>query len=844
MPPAQKQDILDEIHRIETLVRDLDERRGAALARMDELRERLATAEAATQMGVPALASGSAPSAPESAPTSPLEKVRLFRGLFRGRQDVFPRLWVNQKKGTRGYSPACSNEWARGVCEKPRVKCGACSKRAFVRVGDQVVIDHLKGRHVIGIYPLLEDDTCWLLAVDFDKGNWRDDVVAFRETCVSFGFPVAVERSRSGNGAHAWFFFAAPIVAAAARQMGCFLLTETMARRHQLGMRSYDRLFPNQDTLPRGGFGNLIALPLQQQPRLKGNTVFLDEDLAPLADQWAFLAALQRLDPESVSRIAQDALRRGRVLGVRSVGLPDEPNPEPWARRPSGHVATMPIAGPLPPEVRAVLSQRLFVEKAGLPSALIDQIQRVAAFQNPEFFKRQSMRLSTAMTPRVICCAEDLSEHIALPRGCVAELESLLTEHNVRLTVADQRIQGKPVAYRFAGQLTPLQAKVAQALLSHDTGVFVGPPGIGKTVLGTYLIAKRGHSALVLVHRQPLLAQWTAQLAMFLGIEEKEIGQIGGGKKKPNGRLDVAMLQSVVRQGCVDDRVANYGHVIVDECHHIPAFSFERVLSEIKARYIVGLTATLQRRDGLHPITEMQIGPTRYSVDTKGRSTERPFDHRLVVRETSFSLAATDDDILIQEIYSRLASDQARNELILNDVIHAIEERRSPIVLTERRDHLDLFASRLKGFVRHIVVLQGGMSPKKRRESAAQIAAIPDDEERLVLATGRYVGEGFDDARMDTLFLALPISWKGTLIQYSGRLHRLHPGKSEVRIFDYVDQNVPMLQAMFRKRLRTYRAIGYARDEAPLGYREVVDEPTIAGRMTVGAETATEKEPE
>jgi superfamily II DNA or RNA helicase len=332
---------------------------------------------------------------------------------------------------------------------------------------------------------------------------------------------------------------------------------------------------------------------------------------------------------------------------------------------------------------------------------------------------------------------------------------------------------------------------------------------------------------LVLVHRQPLLEQWVTQLSLFLGIDPKQVGQIGAGKRKPNGKLDVAMIQSLVRQGAVEDLVAGYGHVIVDECHHLPAASFERVLAEAKARFVVGLTATPQRRDGHHPITQMQLGPVRFAVDARSQAAQRPFGHRLIVRETGFQSRATERALSIQDLYAQLASDDARNRMVLDDVIGTLQAGRSPILLTERRDHLDYFAERLRPFARHLVVLQGGMGTKDRREVLARLASIPADQERLVLATGRYIGEGFDDARLDTLFLALPVSWKGTLVQYAGRLHRLHPGKKEVRIYDYVDREVSMLLRMFEKRLRSYRAIGYARGEAPLGFAEPSAERVI-----------------
>ena len=760
-------------------------------------------------------------------PRTPDDKVRLFRSLFRGREDIFPTRFVSAKTGKSGYAPACRNKFVRGVCHLPKVKCGDCPNQAFIPFDEAAIIGHLTGRHIMGIYPLLPDETCWFLAVDFDKSVWTEDVGAFVETCRRVGLPAAVERSRSGNGAHVWFFFSSPVPAAAARKMGCYLITETMSRRHELSMESYDRLFPSQDTMPRGGFGSLIALPLQHEPRALGNSVFLDDQLHPYPDdkQWSYLASLPRIDAAIVDQIAREATDQGSVVGLQ-IASTEEGNAAPWAQLPSRKRSHLIIAEALPKIARAVLAQKLFVDKTDLPSSLINQIKRLAAFQNPEFYKKQSMRLSTATTPRVIACAEDLPQFVALPRGCRDGLGTLLREHGVSLEVDDQRVGGQPVKFQFQGTLTSVQQAAADALLAHDIGVLVAPPGVGKTVVGTYLIAARGCSTLVLVHRQPLLDQWLVQLSLFLGLEPKQIGQIGAGKKTGNGRLDVAMIQSLVRKDNVQDVVAQYGQVVVDECHHLPAVSFERVLAEAKARYVVGLTATPQRRDGHHPITTMQLGPVRFSVNPKTQAAQRPFAHTLVVRETGFKTLC-EGSASIQDLYAALAADAKRNQLILDDVIGALEQRRSPILLTERKDHLEYFAAHLSRIARHVVVLQGGMSPSARREVKRQLAVITDAEERVVIATGRYIGEGFDDARLDTLFLALPVSWKGTLIQYAGRLHRLHKAKQEVQIFDYVDREVPVLWRMFQKRLRGYRGLGYARGEAPFGLGDAWDDLVV-----------------
>jgi superfamily II DNA or RNA helicase len=591
--------------------------------------------------------------------------------------------------------------------------------------------------------------------------------------------------------------------------MASHLLTETMSRRHELAMASYDRLFPNQDTMPRGGFGNLIALPLQRGPRNDGNTVFLDPDLNPWPNQWTFLARLRRLSPGDVEAIAAEAQRNGLVTGVRAVeNEDDDAILRPWRALPR-RSGPRPIRGPRPEKVHPVLAQRLFVEKQGLDSSLLDQIKRLAAFQNPEFFKKQNLRLSTALTPRVISCAEELPRFVSLPRGCVEDLGDLLAAHSIPLELEDERIAGDTLPLSFRGKLTCRQDEAAHALLEYDTGVLVSPPGTGKTVIGAWLVAARSRSVLVLVHRQPLLDQWVEQLSLHLGLDPAEIGRVGGNARKPNGRTDVAMMQSLVRGDAVDEIVGGYGHVVVDECHHVPAVSFERLLSAVRARYVVGLTATAKRRDGHHPILHMQVGPIRCDLGRAAQGSPGDLLRSLVVRETSFRSSPIEANVSIQALYAALARDEGRNDMIVADVTRALEEGRSPLVLTERRDHLDVLAERLGPACPSVIVLRGGVGARSRRETLARLRALPVGEPRLLLATGRYIGEGFDDSRLDTLFLALPISWRGTLVQYAGRLHRPHAGKVEARIVDYVDRKVPMLARMFERRRTGYRSIGY-----------------------------------
>ncbi|MGE3755935.1 MAG: DEAD/DEAH box helicase family protein [Planctomycetota bacterium] len=693
------------------------------------------------------------------------------------------------------------------------MRCGACPNRAFLPLTDEALLGHLRGQHVLGLYPLLKDETCWLLAADFDEQTWQDDVRSFRDTCLDAGIAVTVERSRSGNGAHAWIFFSDPVPAATARRMGCHILTETMSRRHAMSLASYDRLFPSQDTMPAGGFGNLIALPLQHEARKRGNTLFLDGDLEPLDDPWAYLQGLSPTPRSLVEDVAERAAREGRVVGLPLPTDDEEGDATPWARRPSRPRRRAKLDGPRPPTVRAVAAQRLFVEKAGLPSPLLNEVKRLAAFQNPQFYERQGMRLSTALTPRVIGCAEETALHMGLPRGCRESLGSLLGEYGVSLAVRDERTAGAPLEVAFDGALGATQQQAVDAMLRHDNGVLVMPPGAGKTVVGIRLIAERARSTLVLVHRRPLLDQWRAQLALFLGLAPKEIGRIGAGHSKANGRLDVAMIQSLSRRGRVSDVVAQYGHVVVDECHHVSAVSFEQVLAEVKARFVTGLTATLRRRDGHDPIVTMQCGPVRFRVDARDAAATTTFARWLHVRETAFRLDGAAQAPGIQQIYGLLAADDARNDLILADVRRSVEEGRAPLVLTERREHLDLLAERLRPHVPHLVLLHGGLGARARRAEVARLVALPAGEAHVVLSTGRYAGEGFDDPRLDTLHLALPVSWRGTLVQYAGRLHRRHADKTEVRIYDYADRSVPVLARMFERRARGYRAMGYREPE-------------------------------
>jgi len=730
------------------------------------------------------------------------KKIKLFKSLFKGRTDVFPKRWES-RNGKSGYSPACDNEWKPSLCKKPKTKCNQCNNRALTPLKDQVVYDHLSGKQTIGVYPLLLDDGCGFLAVDFDKSSWQDDVLAFLQTCDELNIPASLERSRSGNGGHVWIFFSEFMPAVLARQMGNVILAKTMDKRIEIGLDSYDRLFPNQDTMPNGGFGNLIALPLQKQPRQHDNSVFIDRNMQAYSDQWEYLATIKRMSKVEVEKIA--ALKTEEVDQPVD-DLSAEANNTPWKRTLTKTQIPQEL---LPKELRVVIANGVYIEKEKLPSMLINRLIHLAVFRNPEFYRAQAMRMPVYNTPRMIACYDDLPKYIVLPRGCLADVIQLLEVLKINTNVVNESTNGKPLRVCFKGKLRTKQKDAVKALRQHDIGILSATTAFGKTVVAAKMLAVRKRCTLILVHRKQLLEQWRERLATFLSVSVDDIGQIGGGKKNPNGKLDIALLQSLYRNGEVYQEVSEYGHIIVDECHHLSAFSFEQILKQANAKYVLGLTATPIRKDGHHPIIFMQCGAIRYQINAKDAALERPFEHIMIPRYTNFSLPDSEDKLTIQQVYQHLSVNKDRNDQIVTDVISSVKKGRSPLLLTERISHLGYLADQLSDKVDNIIVLHGGMGKKQLNKTRERLASIKSSEDRIILATGKYIGEGFDDPRLDTLFLAMPISWKGTLQQYAGRLHRLYDSKKEVRVYDYVDDQVPMLQRMYAKRKSGYRAMGY-----------------------------------
>ena len=750
----------------------------------------------------------SAPAQPRLAEAEPsrlttIDKIALFRRLFRGRTDVYPIRWES-KAGKAGYSPACANEWRVGVCEKPRIKCSDCGNRLLIPLSDSIIYDHLVGHHTVGIYPLLADDTCHFLAVDFDEADWRDDARAFVQSCHELDVPVALEISRSGNGAHTWVFFASSIPARDARRLGTAIISHTCNRTRLLKLTSYDRLFPNQDTMPKGGFGNLIALPLQKKPREQGFSVFVDEEFRQHPDQWAYLAAIEPVPPEAVESVILRATSGTHPLDVTFIA--NEDRQEPWKRT---AIVSKNLPGPMPKALTVTLANLIYFEKSQLPQPLANRLTRLAAFQNPEFYKAQAMRFPVWDKPRVIGCAESYPNHIALPRGCLDAVKELLCDNGIRCDLQDERFAGQPLEVAFAGTLRIDQEVAVAAMLHQDTGVLCAPTAFGKTVTAAALIAQRGVNTLVLVHRTELLKQWQERLQTFLGEGFGLIGTIGGGRAKPTGKIDIAVMQSLSRQGQISELVENYGHIIVDECHHLSAFSFEAILKRAKAKYVLGLTATPIRRDGQQPIIFMQCGPIRHTA-TKPESAPHDLEVVPKILTTRIDLPA---ETGIQDVFRQVANDASRTEAIATEIEGNFGQGRKVLVLTERTDHLEAINTALEGRVGNLFTLHGRMSKKRRNLLIGELEALPPDAPRVLLATGKLIGEGFDHPPLDTLVLAMPISWKGTLQQYAGRLHREHASKTDVRIIDFVDAGHPALLRMWDKRQRGYRAMGYRMNE-------------------------------
>ena len=750
------------------------------------------------------------------------ERLRLFQSLFKGREDVFARRWFSKTTGKSGYQPVCINEWKQGICDKKRYRCAICPNRNFAPLTSQDMYRHLEGKDeyccdVVGLYAIMQDNNCAFLCADFDDKNckygYKEDVLAYVGVCREWLIPYAIERSRSGNGAHVWIFFEAPLPASKARRLGNAILTEAMTRNGQMSFNSYDRFFPNQDYLPEGGFGNLVALPLQGQARRKQNSVFVDNDFLVYKDQWAFLYNLKKIQESTIDQLLR--LHYQEELGKLSMSSENKP----WVTPLPQNITQEDFQA----KVEIIKADKLYIPLKAVSVKVLNHLKRIAAFKNPEFYSKQALRLSTYAIPRIISCFDITNEYLAMPRGCEDAIRSFLNDNAVTYTITDKTNHGNKISVSFQGEEREEQLEAINALLPYTNGILHATTAFGKTVTAAAIIARKKVNTLILVHSKALLKQWHDRLTEFLNIdypqhEEKNkrgrrkvfspIGCFDSSGNTLHGIIDIALIQSCLDEDGVKPFVQDYGMVIVDECHHVSSITFEQVLMSIKAHTIYGLTATPIRKDGHQPIIFMQCGPIRFSTDVKSQIAKQSFDRFLIPRFTSYN-SILEDRLSIATLYKYLSEDEIRNNLIVEDICKAVNTGRTPIILTNRTAHVSVLAEKLKATIKNVISLTGAGTTREKREAMQRLQNIPDSEQLVIVATGKYVGEGFDYPRLDTLFLALPISWKGLLTQYAGRLHREYEGKKDVRIYDYIDVHEPICGSMYRKRLKGYAVIGY-----------------------------------
>ena len=734
------------------------------LLQLSEEQARAAASDQATLTG--------APDSPVTMGSSSTSKVRFFFELFRCRTDIYALRWENRRDGRSGWMPAIKGYWRKGMNR---------ADAPYLPLTPEVIDAHLRGETHIGLYPLRDDDTCWWVAADFDKEAAMLDALAYMKAARSYGIPAALEVSQSGRGAHVWIFFAHAISASVARKVATSLLSEAFRLRGSMHLSSYDRLFPSQDVHTGRGVGNLIAAPMNGKRRQHGTTVFLDPaTLEPYEDQWAYLSSIARLSTKDVTALARQLPDPQIGHNVRRLQLPT-----------SSRIIPRPAA-----IVRAEFASRITLTANDLGPAMISAVKHAASIRNPEFDVRQRARRSTWDTPRFLYSYDETaSGDLVLPRGLHSLLTELVESADSTLRVDDKRISGQNHEFTCRTPLRTGQTTALRQLLKQDASVLVAPPGTGKTVIACAAIEMRSTSTLVVVDRKALADQWRDRISSHLVFK---CGQIGGGRSKTTGILDIALLPTLARRDNVEDLTANYGFVIVDECHHVAASAFFGVLSRMAARYWLGLTATPERRDGLEDLIYHQLGSHHVAIDRPGTGqlpvdgcdllTPHPVLH---LHPTEFAYRGDADSTApggMAEIYRALVADRARLDQIVNDVLTAAETGANILVLTTWVEHLNAITDRLRSAGKTVTILTGAVKARERRRITDQLANhTPDSDPLLIVGTSSFIGEGFDCPALDTLFLAAPITFKNRLVQYIGRVTRPYPSKTTANVHDYHD---------------------------------------------------------
>ncbi len=778
------------------------------------------------------------------------QHVQYFYYLFKGRNDVYSKRSgrANKVTGKHGYYTQCWNFWKDGICTKktnPQFNCGECRNQRYKELTGQVLYEHLLGMKedasdVVGLYPMFPDETVNFLVFDFDchddtvggddgangDTEWMTEVNAFRKICEDNEVPILVERSRSGKGAHIWMFFEKPILAVTARRFGTALLTKGAESVNMRNFKYYDRMLPAQDHIPinsktgKPGLGNLVALPLQGQALKHGNSAFIDENWNAYPNQWDCLKNVKKLSKEIVEGRIKEWSEEG-ILGALNNEFENITDAlidiKPWEK----------TKHPLHKEdtsstVEIVISDKVYINTSGMKPRMQNALRRMAAFGNPDFFKKAAMGLSTKGIPRIIFCGYDDSGYIVIPRALIDSVVNKFNEAGITYSLKDNRCGGTALDASFNGTLYEEQMRAAKAILEHDNGVLAATTSFGKTVVGAYMIAQKKTNTLILVHNTEIQKNWIEDLTRFLDIKaelpeyytktgrvkkrKNVIGKLYAGHNSMTGIIDVAIFSSLGKGDDINPIIEQYGMVIMDECHHGAAQTVEDVVGAAKAKYVYGLTATPKREDGLEKKVFMQFGPIRFRYTAKERAEKQGIDHFVYPR---FTRLISTSDLKITEANRAVIECDSRNEQIIADVEKCIQNGRTPLVLTKYKEHAQLLYRRLQGKADHIYLLQGGGSRKAKDEMRSQMRSVPANESVVLVAIDKYVGEGFNFPRLDTMMLTMPAAAEGNIEQFAGRLHRDYESKTEVIIYDYVDSHIRVLEKMYHKRLRTYKKIGY-----------------------------------
>ncbi len=767
--------------------------------------------------------------------------AKVFFSMFWGRTDVYSKRTIKKSTGEVNYYTQCHNFWKNGCLRitGSKIKCQDCPKQAYKELKKEHIMEHLRGSaedatDVIGVFPLLTDDTCRFIVFDFDNHEkdaekndfantdelWKEEVDSLRKICDINRIDALVERSRSGRGAHLWIFFQKPIEASLARKFGNALLNKGAESVNLKSFRFYDRMLPMQNHLPAGGLGNLIALPLQGQALKVGNSAFIDEHWNAYPDQWEVLLSKKKLSKEFIEDKIKEWSEGSLEIVANCKDIFESDNEKPWDR--TKHFQKEDVDGIM----QITLSDGVYVDAVNLQPRIQNQIRRMAAFSNPVFFKNQAIGLSNFENYRYIYLGSDEGRFIKVPRGILENITEACEKAGIAYEIEDKRSKGQTIHVEFIGELKESQVFAVEKLLSYDNGILNAATAFGKTVVCCNVIAQRKVSTLILLQSSALMEQWEEALEKFLHIDEElpeyetptgrkkkrksVIGKLQGAHDSTTGIIDLAMVGSVCKNGEYHRRLKEYGLILVDECHHAASDTIVDILQEADAKYVYGVTATPFRGDGLEKINDMLLGPIRYRYTSKDRAKEQGIAHLVYPRFTrAVAPRFSQDKMHPNEAYEIIRNNEDRDELIIRDVKQCVEDGRTPVVLSKYVEHSQRLYQRLINYADKVFLLSGSNSKKEHKEILKQMSQVTPGESMILVATGKLIGEGFDYPRLDTLIMATPVAWKGVVEQYAGRLNRDYDGKKSVIIYDYVDSHISMFDRMYHKRLKAYKQIGY-----------------------------------